>query len=496
MRTTTLRWGALGVLLSACSLGSVGEENHAGAADAGAAGAGGSSGTGGSANTGGGETGGAAGAGGSAGASGGAAGTGGSAGAPGGAAGAGGSAGASGGAAGAGGSAGASGGAAGTGGDAGVVVTSTISATAVSSSAIQVTVKLNKAAPCLVQFRPQGTSTWSDKLPSENSSIHGVNPPHVQTVSGLSPGAWEVRALDHLAGSYTTKTLVVNLSNVVGGLSKQGLTFTTIPSGVAYGAWSTQRWTTMFGNVAPNYGGGMGQVKTQVLDGTLAIIHRVTPTAPPGTSPALPKNGSDRVDGAWNLPAQPQKRFALMQSVRLPNDFAAGWKEQSGKLGWGLGGGSVPSGGKPLKDGFSARLSFRGNKAQPDTSSVVYPILYVYSADWPGQYGEDVHFVDPATTKDFELKRGTWVEFAWEVVMNSAPGKSDGSLRGWVNGVLMIERKNKQWFSQLASGDAAPHVDRIILSTFHGGATSDWAPSHANEIAFSGLHFGVPNPPW
>lgn len=336
------------------------------------------------------------------------------------------------------------------------------------SSSIEVQVELSLNAPCEVNYREAGAAEWIARSPSEDSASYGSEIPHQQIITGLTPGLYEVRARDHIGGAYLTETLNVEIAAAISSCS-DGSTSWTLPPDIPYGAWTRAHWEGLFPGIPRRYGESDPRVQTLTVDGVMAQVHRMVPT-PPGS------NGSSRVSAAWNLPSR--QRYRLTQSIRLPKTFAAGIEVQSGKLGWGLGGGTVPSGGAPDPAGFLVRVTFRGDGTQPDISATVSPMLYVYSADQAGIYGDEIPLMIDGMQVRFS--RGEWMETSFEVVMNSRAGARDGELRAWIDGDLVLEVTDKMWFR---TGD--PSVDRLTLSSFHGGADSRWAPSTTNDVAFA-----------
>lgn len=341
------------------------------------------------------------------------------------------------------------------------------------SRSITARVTLATNAACAVEYRLVGEDVWQTRMPTEDSADYGADLPHIQLIEDLDAGEYEVRARDHVSGSYMSETLRVVVAEAAPTCGA-GFTRWALPADVAYGGWTQGNWETLFPGASGRYGNGDGNVQTRMLDGQLAQIQRVIPT-PPGS------NGSSRVAGAWNLPVR--NRYRLVQSIRLEDDFAAGVEVQSGKLGYGIGGGSVPSGGNPRDDGFLVRVGFRGDGSQPDTRAPVRPTLYVYSADQEGRYGDEHDLTIDGSTVLFQ--RGQWMAIEVEVVANSTAGARDGEFRAWVDGQLAYEETGKMWF-----GSGTPSVGRMTLSTFHGGADSRWAPSTTNEIAFSSVCLG------
>jgi len=94
-------------------------------------------------------------------------------------------------------------------------------------------------------------------------------------------------------------------------------------------------------------------------------------------------------------------------------------------------------------------------------------VIYSYAADRSDEYGEDIRY------GDVNVPIGEWFTVVMEVTANSSPQVSDGTVRGWIDGELVLNRQNIGW--QL-SGDT-PVVDYLYYSGFYGGESGDWSPS-------------------
>ena len=176
--------------------------------------------------------------------------------------------------------------------------------------------------------------------------------------------------------------------------------------------------------------------------------------------------GSDRVIIDSEL--APYSSYRLVQSFF----FEPGWDwggdpYEGGKLGFGLGGGTLPSGGAVDSEGFTARLMWRGNN--DGTGRLV---VYSYAADRDGEYGKDL------LLGDFEAPVGQWIDVALELNANSKTTASDGSVKAWVDGELVLDEQDIGW--QLA-GDT-PVIDAIFYSSFYGGNDASWAPGHTTYV--------------
>ena len=265
-------------------------------------------------------------------------------------------------------------------------------------------------------------------------------------------------------------------------LDTTGFTVLPIVTGAGYGSFNDNMWQTMMRDSRKVWGGTNANIKTAIVNGRKAHIHKIHPT-PRGNNA-----GTDRVEAVFDISRRTEA--TLVQWIRMEPDYAMGRKYQTGKWGFGLIGGSGPTGGSNAHDGFSLRLAPFGDGTQPDTQSEVTMNLYVYSSDKvQPNYGDRLPLIDPSTNSAFVMPRdGSWVQFAMYAKMNSSARASDGILRGYVNGVLMLEQTGKRWFASSRSG--TPHIDKILVNTFMGGNSGDWAPTKVNEIMFADISLG------
>ena len=274
----------------------------------------------------------------------------------------------------------------------------------------------------------------------------------------------------------TTVTL-----NSTESLNTTGHTRFPVVTSVGYGSFDNNMWQEMMLD-SRIWSGSSANIRTAVVNGRKAHIHKMNPT-PRGNDA-----GTDRVQAAFDISRRTEA--TLVQWIRMEPDYAMGRNQQSGKWGFGLVGGSGPTGGRSSTDGFSVRLAPYGDGTQPDTMADAAMHLYVYSADKINpRFGDAIPLIDPDTNSAFVMPRdGSWVQFAMYAKMNSSANARDGILRGYVNGVLMLEQTGKRWFGSNQSG--SPHIDRIIVNTFMGGNTGEWAPSKVNEIMFADISLG------
>ena len=182
------------------------------------------------------------------------------------------------------------------------------------------------------------------------------------------------------------------------------------------------------------------------------------------------EKGSPRVSISANL--KPRRTYRISQRIFLEPGFDWGRKNQGGKIGFGFGGGSTPTGGKVQPDGFTARFMWRGNG--DDTARIA---VYSYAADRT----QNLPYGDDHPLNGFDVPIGEWFTLMMEVTTNSAVDTADGSLKAWANGQQLVELDNILWQSE---GDK-PAIQKLLYSTFYGGASIDWAPLQPTFIRFA-----------
>lgn len=174
-------------------------------------------------------------------------------------------------------------------------------------------------------------------------------------------------------------------------------------------------------------------------------------------------NGSDRVIA--NIAIEPGATYELRQSLMFETGFDWGGVSEGGKVGFGLGGGSLPSGGNQSTDGFTVRLIWDGNH---DGTAALG--AYVYSAN----RSQNLPYGDEYITEDFTIPIDVWFDVNLVVTMNTSPELANGSLAVWVNNEVILWRENIQW---QGAGETI-NVDTLLYSSFYGGNSSAWAPDH------------------
>jgi len=178
------------------------------------------------------------------------------------------------------------------------------------------------------------------------------------------------------------------------------------------------------------------------------------------------EEGSPRVLVGATLPAA--RTYRVVQSVYFEPEFEWGGAEnQGGKFGFGLGGGTSPSGGTMDPAGFTARWMWRGNR-----DGTARLAVYSYAADRPKQYGEDLYLGDAL------VPTGRWAELVMELTTNTTIDSADGSLRAWVDGEPALELDGMRW----QSAGAPPVIDNLTYAAFYGGNDPSWSPGGTTHM--------------
>lgn len=193
------------------------------------------------------------------------------------------------------------------------------------------------------------------------------------------------------------------------------------------------------------------------VDGERTLRQQFVPTS----------KGTARVITGADVPEA--TTYRLVQSVKFEEGFDWGGDHEGGKLGFGLSGGTSPSGKTVDTAGFSARFMWRGNR-----DGTAYIVVYSYAADRPGASGEDFPLAG------FLAPIGEWFDLTMEIQMNSSTGASDGRMRAWANGELLLDEGGVAW--QTSGG--TPVIDNLYFSSFYGGATSEWSPGRTTYAQF------------
>jgi hypothetical protein len=231
----------------------------------------------------------------------------------------------------------------------------------------------------------------------------------------------------------------------------------TLPSGASgFGSIDRSAWSSWVDGVRFVNGPEFLELPGEA-DGKRALRQRFVPAS----------NGTARVITGADLPEA--RTYRLVQSVKFESGWDWGGKYEGGKIGFGLSGGSSPTGKIVDTAGFSARMMWRGNG--DGTGRMV---LYSYAADRPRASGEDFRL------EPFEAPIGEWFDLVMEIQMNSSTDSADGRMRAWANGQLLLDEGGVAW--QTSGG--TPVIDNLYFSTFYGGGTSEWSPGGTTYAQF------------
>ena len=196
-------------------------------------------------------------------------------------------------------------------------------------------------------------------------------------------------------------------------------------------------------------------------DGRPSLVQRLVPSS----------SGSPTVSSRASLPKA--ATYRLKQSIYLEPGFEWGGSKEGGKLGFGLAGGSAPSGGSYRADGFTARFMWRGNGDGTARAAV-----YSYAADRRMNlpYGDDY------PVGGFDVPVGRWFELDMTLTTNSSWRARDGEVRVRVDGEERLVRRGIAWQTRPYGGSRAPTVDALMYSTFYGGNSRAWSPSRTTRL--------------
>ena len=135
--------------------------------------------------------------------------------------------------------------------------------------------------------------------------------------------------------------------------------------------------------------------------------------------------------------------------------FEDGFEFQLGGKLPGLCGGKCYTGNAlpQTGDGWSARIMWRkdGNAVQ-----------LIYFMGQKSEYGDDFKWDMGGTQAQKQFTTGTWHRIVNKVTMNTVSTPGNGDLRDY----------------------DTVHVDKFYLSTFHGGSSAEWAPTHDCYIRY------------
>ncbi len=171
----------------------------------------------------------------------------------------------------------------------------------------------------------------------------------------------------------------------------------------------------------------------------------------------------------------PAREYHLSFWARFDEDFSWGTTSFGGKLGVGLAGGGACSGGRTCDggNGFTSRMIWRrGGQAA----------VYYYHMDKQGTYGD--HALLRVDGADVRYPRGEWVNIVQRLRVNTVTaGRADpnGEIEVFYNG------ESAALVTGLRFVDNDDLVDKAYFSTFFGGSTEGFAPTHDSYVWYDDL---------
>ena len=104
-------------------------------------------------------------------------------------------------------------------------------------------------------------------------------------------------------------------------------------------------------------------------------------------------------------------------------------------------------------------------------------VQLIYFMGQHSEYGDDFKWDLGGKISQAQFTTGVWHRIVNKVSMNTVktPGKGekDGRVQAWLDGELVLDVDTLR----LRDYDTL-HVDKFYLSTFHGGSSAEWAPTH------------------
>ena len=104
-------------------------------------------------------------------------------------------------------------------------------------------------------------------------------------------------------------------------------------------------------------------------------------------------------------------------------------------------------------------------------------VQLIYFMGQESVYGDDFKWDLNGTIPQKQFTTGTWYRIVNKVSMNTiaSPGNGDknGRVQTWLDGELVLDVDTLR----LRDYDTVK-VDKFYLSTFHGGSSTEWAPTH------------------
>lgn len=235
--------------------------------------------------------------------------------------------------------------------------------------------------------------------------------------------------------------------------------------------FSSADWVSLWnsGSLSNWFDDNENQISVKTINGRTALEIQHVPDSP---------NGTVSVQGGGTLNAGFVTSMSTVQNIWIPSGFDFGTNSQATiKAGFGIRSQANASGGLTIPEGFSCRPQIRRS------GGIEYYGAYVYQSNTAG-FGDD-------ELTDVPVIYDEWVEYAQEVVMNSAYGVADGSLKIYINGELKKSVVGIPWMSLQNSGDpSVPSIRGMSFHSFHGGSgNSNWSPGSNQYPAYSNIAY-------
>ena len=163
------------------------------------------------------------------------------------------------------------------------------------------------------------------------------------------------------------------------------------------------------------------------------------------------------------------RSYRLRYTMELGLEFDFGGELESGKIGFGVGGGTSPtgrppSGGSRSDDGFMFRMAHSNRKL----------MVYAYWKEHKQKFGKYI-------LSDIDLIGGGVYDIDFTIQCND-PGVDNGWFLLGVNGQKALEVK------QLDFMNGTPMISELIFNFFFGGSDKRWSPEGTQEVKFSNIH--------
>ena len=209
-----------------------------------------------------------------------------------------------------------------------------------------------------------------------------------------------------------------------------------------------------------------GEIRWSLFDGRASIVENPTSNNNKSLKVEFPKGSvgpqKNGVQFIKELPASNEYYLDYEVFFEAGFDFRKG-----GKLPGLTSGGSTYTGGvhPDNGEGWSARYMWATRNAG------VEALVYFYYIDMSSKYGESVN-------AGVYFETGKWYRLTQRIKLNE-DNLSNGIMQVWIDGKEVI---NKTGIRYRLWGKG--QIDSFYFSTFHGGASAEWAPKNDSSALF------------